>query len=225
HGGGNQTNQLFYPCGFFLDVNENLIITDYWNNRIVKWDYNTTVDGVMKLNLQETTPNILIADGSGAIRNGFEAIFGEKPIVMCWAHMRRAVVKKIESMVNKMEKQDLVEDIDALQLAQSEQIFTKASNFFIRKWNRKEPTFIEYFQKEWLTSHRGWYEGIQQLTPSTNNGLESNNRVIKDENIFRERLPLSRFKILTFEMVQKWSKSYERGLKQFHDEQTVTLDI
>ncbi|CAF4414770.1 unnamed protein product, partial [Adineta steineri] len=42
HGGGNQTNQLFYPCGFFLDVNENLIITDYWNNRIVKWDYNTT---------------------------------------------------------------------------------------------------------------------------------------------------------------------------------------
>ncbi|CAF1157053.1 unnamed protein product [Adineta steineri] len=124
-----------------------------------------------------------------------------------------------------MEQEDLMEDIDALQLAQSEQIFTKASNLFIRKWNRKEPTFIEYFQKEWLTSHRGWYEGIQQLTPSTNNGLESNNRVIKDENTFRERLSLSRSKILTFEMVQKWSKSYERGLKQFHDEQTMTLDI
>ncbi|CAF0823975.1 unnamed protein product [Adineta steineri] len=26
-------------------------------------------------------------------------------------------------------------------------------------------------------------------------------------------------------MVQKWSKSYERSLKQFHDQQTVTLDI
>ncbi|CAF3965645.1 unnamed protein product, partial [Adineta steineri] len=47
HGGGNQTNQLFYPCGFFLDVNENLIITDYWNNRIVKWDYNTTYGEVI----------------------------------------------------------------------------------------------------------------------------------------------------------------------------------
>ncbi|CAF3981206.1 unnamed protein product [Adineta steineri] len=104
-----------------------------------------------------------------------------------------------------MEQGDLIEDIDALQLAQSEQIFTKASNRFIRKWNRKESTFIEYFQKEWLTSHRGWYEDIQQLTPSTNNDLESNNKVIKDENTFRERLPL--------------------GLKQFHDEQTVTLDI
>jgi hypothetical protein len=55
--------------------------------------------------------------------------------------------------------------------------------------------------------------------------LESNNRVIKDENTFCERLTLSRFKILTLEIVEKWSKSYERGLKQFHDKQTVTLDI
>ncbi|CAF1944156.1 unnamed protein product [Rotaria magnacalcarata] len=100
--------------------------------------------GVKKLNLQEINPDVLIANGSGAILNGFQAIFGEKPIVMCWAHMRRNAVKKIESM---------------------------------------------------------------------------------DENTFRERLPLSRFKVLTFEIVEKWPKSYERGLKQFHDKQTMTLDI
>ncbi|CAF3306315.1 unnamed protein product [Rotaria sp. Silwood2] len=182
-------------------------------------------DGVKKLDLQEINPDVLIADGSDAIRNGFQATFGEKPTVMCWAHMRRKVVKKIESMVDKTEQKDLIEDIEALQLAQCERIFTKASNLFIKKWNKKEPKFIEYFQNEWLYSHNGWYEGIKHLTPSTNNGLESNNRVIKDENTFRERLPLSRFKILTLEIVEKWSKSYERGLKQFHDKQMVTLDI
>jgi hypothetical protein len=40
-----------------------------------------------------------------------------------------------------------------------------------------------------------------------------------------ERLPLSRSKVLIFEIVEKWSKLYERDLKQFHDKQTITLDI
>jgi hypothetical protein len=66
-----------------------------------------------------------------------------------------------------------------IQLAQSERMFTKASNLFTKKWNKKEPKFIEYFQNEWLNSHDGWYEGIKHLTPSTNNGLESNNRAIQ----------------------------------------------
>ena len=63
------------------------------------------------------------------------------------------------------------------------------------------------------------------FTPSTNNALEATNRVIKDENTFRERLPLSRFKVLAFETVEKWSRSYERGLKQYNDKQTISLDL
>ncbi|UJR18034.1 hypothetical protein I4U23_004935 [Adineta vaga] len=42
NGGGNQSTQLYYPCGFFLDDNKNLIIADYWNNRIIKWNSNLT---------------------------------------------------------------------------------------------------------------------------------------------------------------------------------------
>ncbi|CAF1379390.1 unnamed protein product [Adineta ricciae] len=182
-------------------------------------------EGVSKLDLQKIDPDILIADGSDAIRNGFQSVFGEKPIVMCWAHMRRKVVKKVESMVDKMDKEDLLQDIDMLQLAQSDKIFRKASGLFVKKWSKKQPEFIQYFENEWLNTHNGWYEGIRHLTPSTNNALESNNRVIKDENTFRERLPLSRFKILTLEIVERWSKSYERGLKEFHDRQTLTLDV
>jgi hypothetical protein len=146
-------------------------------------------------------------------------------MVMCWAHMKPKVMKKIESMVDKLEQEDLTNDIDSLQLAQSERIFKKASNLFLKKWGKKQPAFIEYFRSEWLTSHNGWYEGVLHFTPSTNNALEATNRVIKDEHTFRERLPLSRFKALAFETVEKWSKSYERGLKQYCDKQTISLDL
>jgi len=93
------------------------------------------------------------------------------------------------SIVDKSAQEDLLNDVDALQLAQSERIFTKASNLFIKKWTRSQPDFVEYFRREWLTSHDAWYEGVEHFTPSTNNALEATNRVIKDENTFRERLP------------------------------------
>ncbi|CAF1379374.1 unnamed protein product [Adineta ricciae] len=175
--------------------------------------------------LQILHSSFVLSDGSDAIRNGFQSVFGEKLMVMCWAHMRRKVVKKVESMVDKMDKEDLLQDIDMLQVAQSDKIFRKASGLFVKKWSRKQPEFIQYFENEWLNTHNGWYEGIRHLTPSTNNALESNNRAIKDENTFRERLPLSKFKILTLKIVERWSKSYERGLKEFHDRQTLTLDV
>jgi hypothetical protein len=181
--------------------------------------------GVQKLGLEEMNPDVLIADGADSIRNAFKHVFGEKPMIMCWAHMRRKIVKKVESIMDKLIQEDLLNDVDALQLAQSKRIFTKASNLFIKKWTKAQPDFVEYFRREWLTSHDAWYEGVQHFTPSTNNALEATNRVIKDENTFRERLPLSRFKELVFEIVEKWSKSYQRGLKQYNDKQTISLDL
>ena len=182
-------------------------------------------EGRRKLNLEGINPEFLIADGSDAIHHAFRDVFGEKFMVMCWAHMRRWVAKKTESMVNKSEQEDLMHDIELLQLAQNEQIFSKVSNLFVKKWIKREPSFIEYFQNEWLTTHNGWYEGVGHFTPSKNNALEATNNVIKKENTLRERLPLSRFKVLAFEIVEKWSKSYERGLQQYHDKQTISLEL
>ncbi|CAF3990042.1 unnamed protein product [Rotaria magnacalcarata] len=48
------------------------------------------------------------------------------------------------------------------------------------------------------------------FTPSANNALEVTNNIIKKENTLRERLLLSRFKVLAFEIVEKWSKCYEK---------------
>ncbi|CAF1118993.1 unnamed protein product [Rotaria sordida] len=182
-------------------------------------------EGLQKLNLEEINPDFLITDGADAMRNAFQDVFGEKPMVMCWAHMRRKVVKKIESMVEKSKQEDLVNDIESLQLAQNERIFMKASTLFVKKWSKTELNFIEYFQNEWLTTHNAWYEGVGHFTPSTNNALEAINNVIKKENTLRERLPVSRFKVLAFEIVEKWSKCYERGLKQYNYKQTISLEL
>ncbi|CAM4959646.1 unnamed protein product [Rotaria socialis] len=82
-------------------------------------------------------------------------------------------------MVKKSEQEYLVNDIESLQLAQDERIFIIGSNLFVKKWPKKEPNFIEYFQNEWLTTHNAWHEGVGHFTPRTNNTLEATNNVIK----------------------------------------------
>jgi hypothetical protein len=53
--------------------------------------------------------------------------------------------------------------------------------------------FLNYFESEWLIQNPGWYEGICHKTPSQDNGLESNNNVIKTHHSLRRRLPLGHF--------------------------------
>jgi hypothetical protein len=75
----------------------------------------------------------------------------------------------------------------------------------------------------WLSTHQNWYEGIAEYTPSQNNGLESHNLVIKKEETFRERMPLSRFLHQSLQAVKKWSKQYETKGKIFIDVPTIAL--
>lgn len=61
----------------------------------------------------------------------------------------------------------------------------------MRKWSKAEPEFCKYFKKEWLGVHQNWYEGSAHYMPSTNNGVEGYNSVIKRLHTFRERLPMA----------------------------------
>ena len=97
---------------------------------------------------------------------------------------------------------------------------------FIKKWEKKCPQFIDYFEQQWLSEDFqlcNWYEGIAYRVPSTNNALEAFNKVIKDEFTFREREPLSRFKLKMLEIVKKLSNQYKIGLKSFQT--TVSISI
>ena len=44
-------------------------------------------------------------------------------------------------------------------------------------------------------------------------------------NIFQECSALSTLRMLVFKFVQKWSKSFERGLKRYNEKQTILLDL
>jgi len=113
---------------------------------------------------------------------------------MCGVHIRRNCAKNIEALVSKEHQHDIIKDIDQLQLSQSTDIFERAVALFIKKWKSKnENEFLAYMTNKWLSTHNSWYKGYTHFTPSTNNGLESDNRVIKDEQTLRERVLLSRF--------------------------------
>ncbi|CAF4373398.1 unnamed protein product, partial [Adineta steineri] len=39
NGQGQQLNQLNWPTGIFIDEKKNILIADFWNDRIVEWKY------------------------------------------------------------------------------------------------------------------------------------------------------------------------------------------
>jgi transposase-like protein len=165
-------------------------------------------------------------DGSGAIRNAYIHIFDNNKVVMCWAHMRRNVNKKLSIVKNKETTQEILDDIDQLQLCESEKVFRNASSLFLKKWISREEEFSTYFETEWLQNLNSWYEGYNIFTPSTNNALEATNRVIKDEHTFRERQPLSRFFTIANDIVHNWSKARNPNQSDpvvFSTEPTITL--
>lgn len=123
---------------------------------------------------------------------------------MCWVHMRRNVEKKLDIFVDATKKSKILIDIFDLQIM-------KVGNF--------NAAILLFFEK------CNWYEGCNQFTPSTNNCLESCNKVIKDEYTLRERLPINRFKIVAMKMVLKWSTDYKNGLKEFHKIPSITLPV
>jgi len=82
-------------------------------------------------------------------------------------------------------KKDILENVDKLQLCESEFVFRNASSLFLMKWSNIEKEFTEYFENEWLKTLDSWYEGYSTFSPSTNNQLEPTNKVIKDEYTFR----------------------------------------
>lgn len=170
-------------------------------------------------------PEFLIADAADGILRGFEKVFGYNFIrIMCWFHMRKNLIQHLpELSSNKKHQAGLLHDVDMLQLSQSDEVFDKAAELLMDKWKPVNEKFMEYFEKVWLIAHRYWYEGVAVNVPSTNNSVESTNRVVNDEHTFRERLDISRFRTVLFGMIEKWSLAYENGLKEIHKTSNIEL--
>jgi len=182
--GTSDFDRKFHPFGLAVCTDEKQ--PDF------EFIFNSISDGVERIIGSSFAPEVIIVDGSGAIRNAFMKLFNKEKMVMCWSHMRRNVEKRLKTAAQN--RDEILDDIDKLQLSESEIVFRNGSSLFLKKWQTREKDFTEYFEKEWLTILDSWYEGYDSaFTPSTNNQLEATNKVIKDEHTFRERHPLSRF--------------------------------
>ena len=69
-----------------------------------------------------------------------------------------------------------------------------------------------------MDSNSNWFEGFQEGGISTNNGLESNNRWIKEDFTFREKLPMNQFLPCILRMVETWSRDRLQGRHEFIDD-------
>ena len=77
--------------------------------------------------------------------------------------------------------------------------------------------------KMWFSTHKTWYEGVAERMPSTNNGLESFNNVIKKEETLRERMPVGQFVSQCLVSASRWSKQYSFD-KSIATKPTISLE-
>ena len=146
-----------------------------------------------------------MADASTAITEGFTNVFGPpKTRLMCFFHVIKSVEKYLKPL---KEKDEIKKDIHTLQICKERDVFKIGAELFIKKWQANENVkeFLKYFEKQWLNKNDSWYEGAAIGYPSTNNGIEATNSVLKKHYTFRERLPVGQFFILMENIINNWS--------------------
>lgn len=85
--GTTDLDRHFHPFGLAVCTNE--------EKQDFKFVFQTLINGLEMINKETTKIEVLIADSANAIRNAFQEIFGEKQMIMCWAHVHRNVTKKV----------------------------------------------------------------------------------------------------------------------------------
>ena len=73
-----------------------------------------------------------------------------------------------------------------------------------------------------MSSNNCWYEGACDRVPKQNNGLESNNLVIKTHHILRSRLSLSHYLNNAESMLKNWSINRTKSGVKFQT--TIEID-
>lgn len=179
----------------------------------------------VEVNLKKTyKPSVLVSDAAPAIRNAFDVIFpDEKNIkVMCYYHVVANLQKQTRLDKSAKNWETMKSDIDHLHFAPSKSAFSKAQNLFIHKYSNEE-NFCNYFKRIWLDKNFEWFESIKHFTPSTNNGVEGFNSVLKRDFSFRKRLSVAKFTDLMKEVVESISGKYVDGTKIFESEQELSI--
>lgn len=171
--GTSDLHKKFHPFGVAVCTNETT--ADF------EFVFNSLKTGLKEIFDIDYRPKYLISDATRSIHNGFRNVFGdERSVIMCWFHMKTALTKRMETLIkDKAQRIAFHGDINKLQVAKTVEIFDIAANLFVQKWSLVSDDLMKYFQEEWLSKNRNWFEAFARRTPSTNNCIESFNNVVK----------------------------------------------
>ncbi|CAF1047790.1 unnamed protein product [Didymodactylos carnosus] len=179
--GTSDLNRHFHPLGLCL-------ISTYESADIFKTLFRVLKSSV-PLIIQQPYDTHVMADGTAGITS---------------REHRKLVVDKEKWLA-------IEKDIVSLQLVFNDHLFDSAASLMIMKWTaEKDPdAFRKYVENQWLLSLPFWYEGSANLSPSTNNGLESLNHKIKQMYTLRNKLSLSSF-LQTAERAYQWLQKLDQ---------------
>lgn len=127
--------------------------------------FQTLADGVKTIYDTQLEPKKLIADGTISIRNACEMTFPSiEVMIMCYVHVIHNVNKRAFSNSKKHRKL-IMDDINILHLAGTEEKFDQLASLFIKKWEKVEPDFTKYFANQWLGDLKYWFVGASIYDP------------------------------------------------------------
>lgn len=98
--GTSDSNRKFHPFGVMVSTNE--------RSEDFEFIFQSLKNGVYKLTNEVIDPDVLNCDAAFQIHNGFKKVYPLKKdnIIMCWAHLRRAVVKNVPKYLREIRKQN-----------------------------------------------------------------------------------------------------------------------
>lgn len=208
--GVTDMHRAFHPIGVAVCTTE--------AEKDFEFIFKSLKDSVREIFNAEFDPKFVIADAAHQIHNAARKVFGPNiQIIMCWFHMHKCVSDKVPSFLKELSKQNqFMADLDKLQVAKTPAIFEVALQLFLQKWRDEAEGLIDYFERQWVDQNRNWFESFAKRVPSTNNAMESNNRLIKDEHTLRERMDIGKFRFALFSMIETWSGAYVANQKVVH---------
>jgi hypothetical protein len=168
--GSTDHAKAFHPSSIGFASNETCEDYAFFFNSIKNW--------CEKLSIP-FDPLVLISDASEAITNGFNSVFKKRCNVMCYAHMKRCVDKKVEKIVNAYPVVDFVKYfVPKLQICPTPQLFEIGINFFIDQLNKY--SFIDQQKiKSKKSTQVATTLSISQSNDATTSKLYENNQPLQ----------------------------------------------
>jgi hypothetical protein len=106
---------------------------------------------------------------------------------------------RLNSIKDKTMRLRIRHDIKAIQLSNTQSIFEKACELFLKKWGSASLVseavinFLTYFKENWVEKKDSWYEGYAIGIPSQSNGIESSHKQMKAYEDIYQRTSCIRF--------------------------------